>query len=185
MSCGIYGIKCFPNGKMYIGASKIIGRRWIIHRYDLRHGKSKNKELQKDWILFGESQFGFFILEEVRSKQELLDREFFWINKTVLKYNVAYRGQKLSEETRSKISSSNKSLNRKRPDLVARNKARVGQTASKETKVKLSALKKGISLSGAHRAAISAGNKGLKRSDAAKENIKIAQQLRRKKEEEF
>ena len=76
---GIYEIKCFANGKRYIGSSKNIKSRWATHRATLESGQHYNKHLQYCWNKYGKRRFQFSILEECVSKQ-LLEREQFYLD---------------------------------------------------------------------------------------------------------
>ena len=69
------------NNKVYIGSSVNIERRWYSHRYDLRCNKHNNKHLQNAWNKYGEDNFEFIVLEEVKDKSALRIREQYWLNK--------------------------------------------------------------------------------------------------------
>jgi group I intron endonuclease len=62
---GIYYIKNIIDGKVYVGSSCNINRRWKEHKSDLRRGDHRNGHLQNAWVRDGESNFRFGILEEV------------------------------------------------------------------------------------------------------------------------
>ena len=55
----IYQIRCFPNGKIYIGKTKNPGSRWSNHKSKLRSGRHHCPALQSDWDHFGERFFDF------------------------------------------------------------------------------------------------------------------------------
>lgn len=62
-NCGIYMIKNLKNGKVYIGKSKQIMTRWKRHYMMLQSNTHHSGKLQEDWILDGEDNFTFMILE--------------------------------------------------------------------------------------------------------------------------
>lgn len=75
MPQGIYAITCTINGKIYIGSSNDINRRWGEHRSLLKNGKHSNPHLQKCWNKYGSDYFIFSILEIVEDYTSLWDRE--------------------------------------------------------------------------------------------------------------
>lgn len=75
---GIYYICNTVNGKMYIGESVDIYRRWREHRQDLRDGTHDNIHLQRSWDKYGECNFKFNIIEECE-EDKLFEREKYWI----------------------------------------------------------------------------------------------------------
>lgn len=77
---GIYAIRCISNGKMYIGQTNSkFNTRFNSHRCDLRKGRGLQK-LQGDWNIYGEEDFEFLILEEGILKQNLNEREKYYID---------------------------------------------------------------------------------------------------------
>ena len=81
MTQGIYEIYCIRNKKRYIGSSKDIERRWNDHTVSLESGTHHNRHLQKAWETYGESEFVFTILEEVKNSKQLFKQEEFYIKK--------------------------------------------------------------------------------------------------------
>lgn len=71
---GIYKIENLVNGKVYIGQSTDIEKRWIYHRRDLRHNHHRNSHLQYAWNKYGESNFNHVIIEECKL-EELNNKE--------------------------------------------------------------------------------------------------------------
>lgn len=63
MKSGIYKIENKVNGKVYIGSSNSIKRRWQKHKALLRHGKHQNSHLQAAWDKYGEDNFSFSVIE--------------------------------------------------------------------------------------------------------------------------
>lgn len=62
--CGIYMIRNTINGKLYIGKSVNIKKRFNEHKHELRLGSHHNDYLQKAWNKYGEDAFEFIVLEE-------------------------------------------------------------------------------------------------------------------------
>lgn len=74
---GIYKIENATNGKVYIGQSRNIQRRWYTHRSDLRCGRHENQYLQKAYNA-DPSAFRYSVVVECPS--ELLnDLEAYYI----------------------------------------------------------------------------------------------------------
>lgn len=59
---GIYKITNNTNGKVYIGESENIPRRWIEHIMALTYGEHKNYKLQNDFKEYGLKAFDFDIV---------------------------------------------------------------------------------------------------------------------------
>ena len=79
MSIGIYQIRNLLNGKIYIGQSMDIEKRWSTHRAELKHNYHHNIHLQSAWNKYGEESFEFSIIEECNMDQ-LDQREIYWIS---------------------------------------------------------------------------------------------------------
>lgn len=62
MTCGIYSIANKTNGKMYIGQSKDIEKRFRQHKNHLNKNTHVNQHLQNAWDKYGEHSFNFNIL---------------------------------------------------------------------------------------------------------------------------
>lgn len=79
---GIYQIKNEVNGKIYVGHSKDIIKRWGWHKNRLRQGKHGNTHLQHAWNKYQETSFSFRILEVLNNptKEFLEEREDYWID---------------------------------------------------------------------------------------------------------
>lgn len=82
---GIYAILNMVNGKIYIGSSLSIGKRWYVHKK-----YRGNCRIQDDWKLYGDSAFEFRVLEECQPS-ELGIREQWWIdNLDTCNPNIGY-----------------------------------------------------------------------------------------------
>jgi len=113
MSSGIYLITNLINNKVYIGSSVRIQRRWIEHRFDLKHQKHQNRHLQRAWNKYGKENFAFEIIE-LCDKSELSSRESYWADlfnahNRDKGYNIRGVGENqfVADETKKKISAAN------------------------------------------------------------------------------
>jgi predicted GIY-YIG superfamily endonuclease len=79
MSIGIYKIQNLLNGKIYIGQSVDIEKRWSTHKAELKNNYHHNIHLQSAWNKYGENNFEFSIVEECIIDQ-LNQREIYWIS---------------------------------------------------------------------------------------------------------
>lgn len=79
MASGVYAIRNKVNGKVYVGSSRVISRRWRRHRWHLRNGCHHSILLQRAWDKYGETAFQFEVLEEV-DLGLLLEREQHWLD---------------------------------------------------------------------------------------------------------
>lgn len=79
MTRGIYAINNKVNGKMYIGKSSNIERRWATHRSYLNRSemvkKQTNRHLFNAWKSHGADSFEFIILAELPDESEDTIRE--------------------------------------------------------------------------------------------------------------
>lgn len=78
--CGIYQIRNLVNGKVYIGSSVNIDKRWKQHLTHIAGGYHVNPLLQSVFRKYGTSNFVFDILEEV-DVEKLLQREQYYLDK--------------------------------------------------------------------------------------------------------
>ena len=78
-TCGIYGILNTVNGKIYVGQSIKIEKRWKQHIRELRKNTHINKYLQNSFNKHGEEAFKFIILEEC-ARENLNEREVYWVS---------------------------------------------------------------------------------------------------------
>jgi group I intron endonuclease len=163
MTCGVYAIKNKLDGKMYIGSSKKIERRFNSHKYKLKRGIHDNDHLQNAWATYGAESFEFIVLAQYPA-EGLFGREQEWIDlhKTLDRefgYNKtkAIPGSYFSEETREKMS-----------------KAKKGGKLSEEHKRNIGERSKGRTMSPEARQKISEARKkhtGFKMSDETKKKM--------------
>ena len=77
---GIYCIKNKINGKVYIGSSNNIERRFKRHKTELNTKRHSNKYLEKAYNKYGEENFEFIILE-LCNEEKLIQKEICYISK--------------------------------------------------------------------------------------------------------
>ncbi len=80
MAIGIYVIRNKDSGKVYVGSSVNISKRWRHHLSDLRLEKHHALRLQRSWNKYGESAFFFEIVENLIDPSILIKREQYWID---------------------------------------------------------------------------------------------------------
>lgn len=80
MTCGIYKIENKINGKVYIGQSNNIFRRWMEHQRELIYGVHHSRKLQADFNKYGITAFLFEVLIECK-KDDLYKFEGFYCEK--------------------------------------------------------------------------------------------------------
>lgn len=86
---GIYQVKNLVNNKILIGSSKNLPARINRFKFELKYGTGGNKALIKDYINYGEENFVFEILDELKPKddsgydytEDLKVLEEMWIEK--------------------------------------------------------------------------------------------------------
>lgn len=166
----IYSINNITNTKRYIGKSQFFITRMNDHLRHLRKNNHVNKHLQRAWNKYSESNFTIEILEFVKDKEKLNEREIYWIQyhdssnpKSGYNKTIGGDGGNSNEETRKKISEKVKGVNHpfygKKGHLAAhygkqhtdeaREKIRIGnlgKTISRETRKKIGDALKGRKL---------------------------------------
>lgn len=76
---GIYCIKNKTNGKLYIGSSINIDKRFREHKNSLKANKHHSIYLQRSWN--NGNEFEFKVIEVVNEAEKLIEREQYYINK--------------------------------------------------------------------------------------------------------
>jgi group I intron endonuclease len=104
---GIYKIVNKINGKVYIGQSINIEKRFYEHRRGLSKKKKYiNIYLQRAWKKYGSENFDFKIIEECE-RNKLNERECFWISQYKNNcYNIELNPNvtPFNDETKKKMS---------------------------------------------------------------------------------
>ena len=114
---GIYKIQSIIKPeRIYIGSAIDIKERWIRHRYTLNFNKHRNIKLQRHYNKYGKNDLKFSVLE-LCLNIFLIEREQYYIDKCKPYFNIckiaqSHLGIKRSEETKVKISLSQKGKKR-------------------------------------------------------------------------
>jgi len=80
----VYKITNIKTGTTYIGQSTAYRNRWANHKWNLRHNRHGNKQLQEDWDKYGEEAFIYEVIEKLPcdiSRDVLLKKESEQIKK--------------------------------------------------------------------------------------------------------
>ncbi len=77
----IYLIKNKLNNKIYIGSAVDGKRRFYHHRFYLNKNSHHNIKLQNAWNKYGEENFVFEIIERLKDKNNLIEREQYYLDK--------------------------------------------------------------------------------------------------------
>ena len=183
---GVYMIKCLINGKVYIGKSNDVKRRWREHKSRLKRNNHENEKLQYDWNKYGEDNFEFKLIENYDNEEFGIELEKKYINEYKscdlnFGYNMTLgkgenrgeipteetkkklKGHEVSEETKKKISESN-----------IGNKNALGYKHTEESKKKISESHKGKRLSEEHKKHLSESRKGKTLTEKHKKKISMS-----------
>lgn len=140
MICGIYKIENKINGKVYIGQSVNIKRRWTRHKRELNNNIHGNNHLQRAWNEYGSKYFSFELIKACKPKylnrfEKLYIRIF-----DSMDYNKGYNNdsggfecKQFSEHALLKMQQNNK----------GKNNPMYGRKHSEETKTKIAKSKIG------------------------------------------
>jgi group I intron endonuclease len=80
MRKGIYIIKNKINNKVYVGQSKMLGKRYYGHLYRIKRSEHHNEILQRAFEKYGFDNFIYEVIEEVLDDKILNKREKYWID---------------------------------------------------------------------------------------------------------
>lgn len=118
MNCGVYMIKNKTTGKVYIGSSKVLSKRFYAHRRALTVGKHHSVKLQHSWNKYGSELFDFSVLllcsPENRVMYEQICIDHYGSHKNG--YNILPKagtteGRKATDEQKAKMSQLQRALN--------------------------------------------------------------------------
>ena len=151
---GVYMIKCLINGKVYIGKSNDVKRRWRERKSRWKRNNHENEKLQYDWNKYGEDNFKFKLIENYDNEEFGIELEKKYINKYKsydlnFGYNMTLgKGENgweiLTEETKKKLKGRELSEEHKKKisESSMGNKNALGYKHTEETKKKMSDSKK-------------------------------------------
>ncbi len=74
-----YAIRCIASGEIYVGATTNVEQRFLDHKKLLVAFSHSNKRLQALWNKHGEEGFRFEVLEVVKERSLLAERERHWV----------------------------------------------------------------------------------------------------------
>ncbi len=128
----VYKITNTENNHRYVGSTTAGLRvRRGKHLWELKNNIHHNRHLQRAYNLYGKDKFVFEILEHVADVNTLLAREGHWTDILKPEYNIdlkhsalSHIGMKRTEETRRRISESQKGK-KERPEVVERLRLRM------------------------------------------------------------
>ncbi len=153
---GIYAIFNIISGRLYVGSSSRMRRRWSEHASKLGNGRHHAAALQRSWSKHGPNVFSWEILEQVTDPACLIAREQHWIDllgafHPTLGMNShpiagSPRGAIRSAEFRAKrveYMTGRKMPARTEEFREAMRRSQLGRKASDATKAKMSASHKG------------------------------------------
>lgn len=95
---GIYAIKHTDSNRFYVGSSTNVRARIFSHINSLNKNTSRHHSLylQNAWNKYGEENFIALILEKVADRNQLIDREQYWIDKLDSFHN-GFNGRPIAE----------------------------------------------------------------------------------------
>jgi len=97
---GIYKITNSNNGKVYIGESLDIERRWDEHKLDLENGTHDSFKLQNDYNEYGKNNFMFEVLEEIDNNLKVIIQKclsYILESKYIKKYDSINNGYNVED----------------------------------------------------------------------------------------
>ncbi len=163
----VYQIRNTCNNKIYIGSATNYPHRKRTHLSDLKNQKHHSNKLQNAWNKYGNDNFIFEILEIVTRKEDLIEREQYWLDtlEAVKKgYNINptasnCAGRIVTEKTREKIREKLKGKPLSPEHIAKRSESRIRnkKPRSRETMNK-----------------IANAQRGIKRSEETKEKLRIS-----------
>ncbi len=106
---GVYQITNVRNGRRYIGSAVNVRKRCYHHWKRMTKGLHGNRFLQRTWDKYGEQVFQYEVLEAVKDKNKLTEREQWYLDNHKPEYNMCptagnWLGHKHTEEAKKKNS---------------------------------------------------------------------------------
>jgi group I intron endonuclease len=176
---GIYIIKNYLNGKVYVGSSLNFSDRIKRHRADLKNNKHHSIKLQRAFNKYGIDSLEFIPIQYC-AKDEILIYEQYWIN-YFDSYTNGYNsvpiagncfGYKQTDEHKRNISNGLKGFKRSEENKENMRLANVGKVISEETKDKIRKTLTGNKLSDETKNKLSKINKGKIHSEESKSKMR-------------
>ena len=95
---GVFQIRNAVNGKIYVEGSTDLDAIWNRHKFQLKMDSHPNVELQEDWRDFGEENFSYEILSEIKQddtktidyRREIMQLEKMFIEELQPFYDKGY-----------------------------------------------------------------------------------------------
>jgi group I intron endonuclease len=181
---GIYSITHMLSGRIYVGSSVNVARRWYLHRKELDAGVHHSDRLQKAWAKYGPQAFIFTLLESVVAPSALLQREQHWMDtlqsfKRNRGYNIVATagstlGRRHSPATKLKLAAVQLGRKHTQQHIEANRKAQTGKKRSPETCARIGAIHAGAKRSPETRTKIAAARTGSKASPETKAKMSAA-----------
>jgi len=108
LTLGVFLIRNTVSNRIFLASGQNLTGIINRHKFDLRHGSHKNKELQADWNESGAANFAFEIVEQIEPpteghfdvKQELRFMEDMWLAELKPFGERGYNQPKLSRAER-------------------------------------------------------------------------------------
>lgn len=102
----------FPD-RCYVGSAHSLSKRIYMHMRQLKKGTHGNPKLQNHYNKYGEGDLEFTILEEIKDRTKLLEREQYFIDSIKPYFNInpiagSRQGMKNSNSHNEKISKAQK-----------------------------------------------------------------------------
>jgi hypothetical protein len=105
---GVFLIRNNLNDKVFLATGLDLPGIINRHKFDLKHGSHKNKQLQADWNQLGSENFAFEIVDELTPREgvelnyrkELESLEDLWLEKLQPFGDRGYNEPKLSREVK-------------------------------------------------------------------------------------
>lgn len=143
MISAIYIIRNKTNNNIYVGSATDFNHRKAQHLSDLKLNKHSNIILTRAYNKYGEQNFVFEILEVVNDKNELINKEQWWIDLLNPQYNILQKagssfGYRHTQECKIKMSEQRKGKKQSLETINKRIENQIGKTLSDKTKKKIS-----------------------------------------------
>ncbi len=137
-SAGIYCLKNIESGKLYIGSSIHLRRRFQDHYNRLKRNAHHSPYLQASFNKHGEHAFEFNLLE-ITAHDKTIEREQYWINLLQPIYNVSQVAGKpsMTESIKEKIGDALRGKPKSEEHRKKCGLANLGNKHTEETKQKL------------------------------------------------